>query len=178
MIHYTTVSKDEELHQILALQKKNLSTSISQIEKEKEGFVTVHHDFDILKKMDNQEPHIIANDNGMVVGYVLCMTKNFGDSIEILRPMFQKIQEHLNKEITYLVMGQVCIDKEYRGQGIFRGLYQKMKTVLENKYDLLITEVAASNLRSLYAHYAIGFKTLMVYTADGIEWHLLQWDWE
>ncbi|GAA0713095.1 hypothetical protein GCM10009430_04350 [Aquimarina litoralis] len=178
MIIYTIASKDEELHQILALQQSNLSESISSNEKQKEGFVTVKHNFDILKKMNTQQPHIIAKHNDKIVGYALCMTKDFGNDIEVLKPMFAKIDTLIEPRINYIVMGQVCVDKTYRRQGILRGLYQKMKSSLQEKYSLLITEVASNNKRSLEAHSAIGFKDLIVYQADTIEWHIISWDWE
>ncbi|MBQ4801703.1 GNAT family N-acetyltransferase [Aquimarina sp. MMG015] len=177
-LKYTTVTSHEELEQILLLQQKNLTTSISSEEKKKEGFVTVEHDFEILKKMNDQQPHIIAKDHGKVIGYALCMTSDFGNDIEVLKPMFKKIENSLDQPNKYIVMGQVCVDKEYRGQGIFRGLYQHMKTKLQNTYDLLITEVASDNIRSLNAHNAIGFKTLLIYEADQISWHIIYWNWE
>ncbi|MHA7056653.1 N-acetyltransferase family protein [Aquimarina sp. M1] len=177
-LKYTAVTSHKELEQILQLQQKNLISSISKVEKKKEGFVTVVHDLNILKKMNDQQPHIITKDNDEVIGYTLCMTKDFGNDVEVLIPMFKKIQEHLSENTTYIVMGQVCIDKEYRRQGIFRKLYQKMKLELQEKFDLLITEVAANNLRSLNAHYAIGFKKLVIYEVDQIKWHLICWDWK
>ncbi|SEK87976.1 Ribosomal protein S18 acetylase RimI [Aquimarina amphilecti] len=177
-LKYTTVTSHKELEQILLLQQKNLTTSISSEEKKKEGFVTVEHDFDILKRMNDQQPHIIAKNQDKVVGYTLCMTSDFGNDIEVLKPMFKKIENSLNPTNKYIVMGQVCIDKEYRGQGVFRGLYQQMKLELQKKYDLLITEVAANNTRSLGAHNAIGFKDLIVYESDKIKWHLIYWSWE
>ncbi len=176
-IEYASVKHKDELLQILELQEKNLQLNISEDEKQKEGFVTVKHDIDILNKMNNKQPHIIAIHNGRVVGYTLCMVSDFGNDIEILKPMFNKIEKHLNNDKTYIVMGQVCIDKAYRGQGVFRGLYQTMKKELLQKYDLLITEVAANNTRSLQAHYAIGFSDLLIYNSDGVTWHLIQWDW-
>jgi len=177
-IVYKSVSSEEELDQILVLQKNNLSEFISQTEKEKEGFVTVKHDFDILDRMNTQQPHIIAKHKDVVVGYTLCMTKNFGSDIEILKPMFTKIDELLDQNIPYLVMGQVCIEKAYRGKGIFNGLYQKMKLELQKTYNLLITEVASDNLRSLKAHKNVGFKTLTTYSSDNILWHIISWNWE
>lgn len=178
MITYTIASKDEELHQILALQQSNLSESISSNEKQKEGFVTVKHNFDILKKMNTRQQHIIAKHDDKVVGYTLCMTIDFGNDIEILQPMFAKIDTLIEPKTNYIVMGQVCVDKAYRRQGIFRGLYQKMKSSLQEKYSLLITEVASNNQRSLEAHRAIGFKDVIIYQADTIEWHIVSWDWE
>ncbi|GAA4273539.1 GNAT family N-acetyltransferase [Aquimarina gracilis] len=177
-IQFSQSSSKEELHQILNLQQKNLSTSVSKLEKEKEGFVTVKHDYEVLKKMHDREPHIIAKDKGNVVGYALSMVRDFKNDIEVLRPMFTKIDNLLNTNTSYVVMGQICIDKAYRRQGIFKGLYLKMKEELNNKYDILITEVAANNTRSLNAHYAIGFTDLLVYEADSITWHLIQWDWK
>jgi len=176
-IKYSITTFIEELKQIIRLQGSNLSSSISQNEKEKEGFVTVQHDLDILTKMHERQPHIIAKYDDKVVGYALSMVKDFKNDIEVLKPMFVKIDTLLNKERSYIVMGQICIDKEYRKQGIFRGLYHKMRSELNNQYDFLITEVASSNNRSLQAHYAIGFKDILVYESDKTTWHLLQWDW-
>lgn len=177
-IKYTIASSINELDQIIDLQHINLFSSISKTEKQEEGFLTVQHDLDMLKKMNNKQPHIIAKDEDKVVGYALSMAKEFKDDIEVLKPMFSKIDGQLNSNKSYIIMGQICIDKAYRKQGIFRGLYQTMKKELLQKYDLLITEVAASNSRSLQAHYAVGFSDLLVYNSNGITWHLIQWDWK
>ena len=47
---YKRVSSDDELNQILAIQLRNIKSSLSQDELNQEGFITVNHDFDILKK--------------------------------------------------------------------------------------------------------------------------------
>jgi len=65
-----------------------------------------------------------------VIGYALCMLKEFKKEIEVLRPMFKQIDSILNKGGDYIVMGQICIDKRFRKQGVFRGLYQFMKAQL------------------------------------------------
>lgn len=177
-ILYTTTSSKTELNEILALQKKNLPIKVSEAEMKQEGFVTVEHDFNMLKSMNDKQPHIIAKSDDAVVGYALCMTRDFKSKIEILKPMFDKIDTLVPSDTSYIVMGQVCVDKGYRKQGIFRGLYDKMRDELQSSYSLLITEVAANNKRSLQAHYAIGFKDLLVYEADQIVWHIVQWDWK
>ncbi len=178
-INYTIVSTIEELRQIIQLQRTNLPSSISMTEKQKEGFVTVQHDLDVLERMNDVQPHIIAKDGNNVVGYALSMVKDFKDDIEVLKPMFDKIDTQIDHKVSYIVMGQICIDKAYRKQGIFRGLYYKMRDELKSKYDLLITEVAANNNRSLQAHYTVGFTDLLVYDSDGVTtWHIMQWDWK
>ncbi|MEW7289816.1 GNAT family N-acetyltransferase [Aquimarina sp. 2304DJ70-9] len=177
-IDYTCTSTIDELEQIIQLQHHNLPSSISITEKQKEGFVTVQHDLDILKRMNDLQPHIIAKDDDNVVGYALSMVKDFKNDIEVLKPMFDKIDRQIGDKISYVVMGQICIDKAYRKQGIFKGLYHKMRDELKSKYNLLITEVAANNNRSLQAHYTVGFTDLLVYDAKGITWHIVQWDWK
>lgn len=73
-------------------------------------------------------------------------------------------------------MGQVCIDKAYRKQGVFRGLYNKMSQALSDNYSAIITEVDQTNLRSLNAHLAIGFKKLYSYRSKNQDWEILIWN--
>lgn len=181
MIRYTIATTKNELEQILVLQQRNLPSNISEEEKQQQGFVTVEHNFDLLKRMNDVCPHIIAKEKGLVIGYALCMHPTFGDEIEVLLPMFRHIEmaiastsTSLNKELTnFMVMGQVCVDKEYRGQGVFRALYSKMKEELIPAYSAIITEVDTSNTRSLNAHSSIGFQKLSAYKSDGHDWELI-----
>lgn len=177
IVVYKRAETNIELNQILELQKDNYPTSVSEEERIKEGFVTVRHDFELLKMMNNKCPHILAMHNEKVIGYALCMLKEFKDEIEVLKPMFQQIKNCLKSNQTYIVMGQICIDKNYRKKGIFRGLYNFMKQELSTQYSLIITEVDVVNTRSLEAHYAIGFKPLHIYNSNNQEWALIFWDW-
>jgi len=176
-IIYKRVETNQELHQILELQRINIPEVISENEKQAEGFVTVHHTFEILKTMNDTCAHVIAISNNKVIGYALCMLKVFKEDIEVLRPMFQQIDNCLQAEETYFVMGQICIDKTYRKQGVFRGMYGFMKHEMDAAFDMIITEVDAENTRSLNAHYAIGFKHLHSYNSKNQNWELISWDW-
>ena len=166
---------DEELYQILELQRRNISISISEEEKQKEGFVTVQHDFETLKSMNDVCAHSLAMYNNRVVGYALSMVKEFKEEIAILKPMFKEIENSVNSNLSYITMGQICIDKAYRKQGIFRGLYNAMKEHVKHEFDVIITEVDRNNTRSLNAHQAIGFELLKTYKSNNQEWVLLSW---
>ena len=174
-IIYKRVDSNEELDQILELQRINFHSSISEEESKVEGFVTVHHNLEILKAMNEKCAHIIAISGSKVVGYALCMLKEFKEEIEALRPMFQQIDVCLNKNKTYLVMGQICIDKVFRKRGVFRGMYHFMKQEMSSQYNMIITEVDVANTRSLNAHYAVGFKLLKSYYSAPHNWKLLCW---
>lgn len=175
-IVYKRAETNEELIQILALQTDNLAHRISEEDIKKEGFVTVHHDFELLKAMNDSCAHCIAKKADKVVGYALSMTRDFKEKIDVLKPMFEQIDNNLKPNINYMVMGQICIDKAFRKQGIFKGLYQFMCQQLQHDFDAIITEVDATNTRSLDAHYAVGFKCLMTYRADNQNWKLISWD--
>jgi GNAT superfamily N-acetyltransferase len=183
-VSYRTASSDEDLHQILALQQRNLEEGLSPREVRDQGFVTVRHDFALLRSMNDAAPHIIAVSDGQVVGYALVMLRSFRDRIPILQPMFATLGRLTYRErpvngYHYCIMGQVCIDKPWRGQGVFGGLYQALRRHYSEEYDLVITEVAQRNGRSIRAHEKVGFELLHRYpAADGEVWDLILWDWQ
>lgn len=176
-ILYKRASTLDELEQIRTLQLQNSSQNITSEEKLQEGFVTVQHTVALLEQMNTACAHIIAKDEEKVVGFALVMLSSFRNEIEVLIPMFERIDSLIPASKSYVIMGQVCVDKNYRKQGIFRGLYDFYRTQLQQEFDFLITEVGAINLRSMSAHEYIGFKTIDSYEEDGINWNIMLWDW-
>jgi len=183
LIQYTTAANQEDIQQILELQWINLPNNISTSEAKDQGFVTVHHDIDILTAMNEKFQHVIAKHEGKVIGYTLVMLPEFGNQVPILSPMFDKINQltyngKALKKTPYFVMGQVCVDKNYRGKGVFKGLYHKMKMEMSTPFDCIITEIATRNTRSMRAHEKVGFKTINIYTTAEEEWAIVAWDWK
>ncbi len=173
MIQYGQACTLDQLQQILLLQQRNLPKNLSTKEIEREGFLTVEHSLAVLKEMNDECGHIIAQENGKVIAYAICMHPKFADSIAVLRPMFREINKVVKRKLDYMVMGQICVAKSHRGRGVFRRLYKTMGESLPIGFNSIITEVDAKNLRSLDAHKAIGFTELKRYTADGKEWVLI-----
>ncbi|MBT8261780.1 MAG: GNAT family N-acetyltransferase, partial [Bacteroidia bacterium] len=108
-----------------------------------------------------------------VVGYALSMHPMFGEEIDILRPMFLEIKKHYRSD-DFIVMGQVCIDKEFRRKGLFRRLYQEMLKGIQPEFSLIITEVDSKNSRSTNAHFKIGFQTISNYKSHNRDWVLMK----
>lgn len=184
MIDYTVSNTEEDLFGILNLQKENLPAALTREEIESQGFVTVSHTFENLKKLNDIEKHIIAKVEDKVVAYILAMTEQSKFDIPILVPMFDAFSSisYANKLISgykYMVVGQICIDKHYRGQGILERCYATYKNSFADSYDFAITEIAGTNLRSLRAHKRIGFHEVHRYvSSDQTEWHIVLWDWK
>ncbi|HEU4579430.1 MAG TPA: hypothetical protein VFS67_14310 [Polyangiaceae bacterium] len=172
-----------ELEQVLSLQRANLAANVSADEARAQGFVTVVHDLESLQRMHALAPSIVARSEHGLAGYALTMRVEARAFVPILEPMF-RLFETLSwrgralPATRFYVMGQVCVAKPFRGQGVFDALYRGHREQYRERFELLVTEVSLRNPRSLRAHERVGFQPLHRYR-DGVEdWVILGWDWE
>jgi len=183
MITYTTSKSIEDLAGIIELQKENLPSNLTKEEIFREGFVTVVHSLEDLKKMNAIEQSVIAKDKGKIIAYLIAMTSKSKDDIPVLIPMFAnfgniKLHNKTLSAYNYIVVGQVCVAKGFRGQGILDNCYAEYKKQFKRKYDFAITEIATKNLRSINAHKRIGFTEVCRYKVPhNEEWSIVIWEW-
>jgi predicted GNAT superfamily acetyltransferase len=183
MITFTTAVTDKDFAEIIALQKENLAENLSASEIQEQGFVTVVHSMEALKKMNGYEQHLVMKDDSKVAGYLLAMTKYSRADIPVLVPMFEIFEkisygDKLLADYNFIVVGQVCIHKDYRGKGLLNKSYAAYKNLYQKKYDFAITEIAISNQRSLNAHKKAGFTEVHQFTdINKIAWSIVLWDW-
>jgi GNAT superfamily N-acetyltransferase len=184
MITYTTAQSQADLEGILELQRSNLTRNLSPEEIKSQGFVTIQHSYKQLAKLNEIEAHLIAKDGDQVIAYLLAMTAASKADIPILYELFDsfdKIEFEGRKvsDYNYLVVGQVCVHKDYRGQGILDACYAAYKQFFGQKYDFAITEIARHNVRSLKGHQRVGFKEIHTHQEEGqTEWVVVIWDWK
>ena len=176
------VTERSELEQILDLQRQNLAPRLSPEVVLSQGFVTAEHDLETLEQMHALAPSIVAKTQDRVVGYALTMVVEARAYVPILAPMFQTF-ESLDwrgrplAALPFYVMGQVCVAPAYRGQGVFDALYRGHRTSYGERFELLVTEIATRNARSLRAHERVGFQPLHRYRDSVDEWLIVGWDW-
>ncbi|MEM7306085.1 MAG: GNAT family N-acetyltransferase [Planctomycetota bacterium] len=176
-------SSDDDLRDILALQTANLERELSPDDARSQGFVTLRHDLDALRDMNRAEPHVVARSAGRVVGYALVMLPRFWERVPELAHMRALLAERTHRgrpieELRYFIMGQVCVDRAFRGRGVFAALYAHMHALYAGRYDAVVTEAATRNTRSVHAHAKVGFELLHRYaTPAGESWDLILWDW-
>jgi len=182
--YFTTAETIADLEGILVLQGINLATRLEQEEIRSQGFVTVEHTLEMIRSLNEQERHIIAKLGDQIIGYVLAMTKKSRAEVPVLLQMFEEFDAvpFMGKPVSaynYIVAGQVCVAKPFRGTGILDGCYQFYRERYAQKYDFLITEIARANTRSLNAHHRIGFRHVHSYTDSGhTEWEVVVWHWK
>jgi hypothetical protein len=176
-------STEQHFEQILQLQKRNLYSSLSEEQQAQQGFVFAEHTIELIKMMAAHLPQVIAVSNGNVIGYNLAMPASMKNVMPSLVPMFTQFERSQYKDrllATYhfIVGGQVCVEKDFRGQGLLSRLYHETRNRLPSGYQLCVTEIAARNHVSLQAHQKMGFEVVSTYH-DGKElWKVVVWDLE
>ena len=183
MSEATTVSSAGDLQQIIQLQRMNLIHHVDEITLKSQGFVTVQHTIEVLQQMHNLAPSIIIKEDNKVVAYALVMLNECRRLVSTLEPMFALFDKLIYNgkplnEYRFYVMGQICIAKDFRGQGLFEMLYNKHRDIYQSQFDFIITEVSVRNQRSLRAHERVGFETLHTYKDELDEWAVIIWNWK
>jgi len=181
-LEITRVSGPSEIIGIRDLQSLNLRQNITAEEAIEQGFLTAVYTIDYLQEMNSASPSIIAKDGDKVVGYALVATKGSRKGHDLIEGLFDAIDEceyngKTLKDVNYVVVGQLCVAKEYRGQGLVQKLYGHFRDCLSNEFTYLVTDVAQANVRSLKAHKKRGFKVINELMYGGFGWDIVLWDW-
>jgi ribosomal protein S18 acetylase RimI-like enzyme len=181
-LEVTRVSRPDEIIGIRDLQSLNLKQNITAEEAIEQGFLTAAYTIDYLQEMNSASRSIIAKDGDKVVGYALVATKDVRKGHDLIEGLFDAIDacEYNGKslkDVNYLVVGQLCVAKEYRGQDLVQKLYGHFRDCLSNEFTYLVTDVAKANVRSLKAHKKRGFKIINELIYGGFGWDIVLWDW-
>ena len=176
------VETEQELIGLKKLQTNNLRKLIGEEEAMKEGFVTSEYSLALLQKMHSIYPSIIVKEGEEVVGYTIVTNKGvYGEHPEVDH-LFNTLDQTkyngmLLSEVTYIMIGQVCVGKSHRGQGWVPKMYEFYKSLHSKNYQYLVTDISQANKRSIRMHQKIGFETIGVIEQVGTGWDIVLWDW-
>lgn len=146
-----------DIEGVLELQSKYHVSTISDDDKP-DGFVTTAFTRHDLEKLITEEKglHIVV-ERSKIIAYVMVASWEYWSSW----PFFVNMINELHK-ITYLNLklntqnsyqyGPVCIDKQYRGKGVLKTLFEFSRKEMEKKYPILVTFINKINPRSYEAH--------------------------
>ena len=181
-IDVTRVSSPSEIIGIRDLQALNLKQNITAEEAVDQGFLTASYSIEYLQDMNAASPAIIAKDGDNVVGYALVATKDVRNGHDLIEGLFDAIDKseyngELLRDVNYVVVGQLCVAKEYRGQDLVQKLYGHFRQCLSKEFTYLVTDIAKVNARSLKAHKKRGFQVINKLMYEGFEWNIVLWDW-
>lgn len=180
-IVFETAFTDDHFEQILQLQKQNLYTSLTKEQQAQQGFVFAEHDMERLKIMAAEIPQVVALHQGRVIGYNLAMTRGMKEILPILVPMFEEFEKTSFKgkllgAYSFMVGGQVCVNAEFRGQGLLSKLYHETRNRISKDYELCVTEISSRNPNSLKTHQKMGFQIAGTYHDGKEPWNVVVWE--
>ncbi len=182
MLTIKRVTKQSELVDIQNLQSENLRKNLLPEEAATQGFLMAEYSLDFLQTMHEAAPSIIAKDGDTLAGYALVALPSIRNDHELLADLFTNIDnaKYVGLDIKnskYVVVGQLCVSKAYRGQGLVQKMYAYFKECLSTEFKYCITDIANANARSLTAHLRTGFQVIDTSSYGGVEWHIVLWDW-
>jgi hypothetical protein len=177
------VTGPDELRAIRNLQEQNLKRNLSSEESEREGFVTAEYTVGFLERMHQFAPSVIAKEGNDLAGYALAATKDIRGEHELLGNLFDAIDSKTYdgkklSDVNYLIVGQLCVAKKFRGQQLVNKMYDFFRESYANKFEYLVTDIDEKNPRSLRAHLKSGFIVLDTLEYGGAHWHIVLWDWK
>jgi ribosomal protein S18 acetylase RimI-like enzyme len=174
---------NERIENLLALQQQNLKNNIDVVTQQSQGYLSFPYTTAIMQRMMHDEPQPIACAEEQMIGYALTATLKVCQTIDLMLPLLNMFNQLIYNgkplnDYRYYVMGQVCVRAGYRGIGVFDALYAKHRALFADRYDFVVTEIAADNLRSIAAHRRVGFQTLHRYFDEWSQktWEVVIWD--
>jgi len=153
----TSLAVPSDIPGVLKLQEKYLYRNMTE-EERKDGFVTTPFTYQQIEEILKENGLFVAkNKNGVVVAYIFAASWKYFEQWEIFNYMVSRFPNisFQNQKITTsnsFQYGPVCIDKKYRGQGLFNRLFEEMRLEFVKKYPISITFINKVNQISTAAH--------------------------
>jgi len=182
-----SLASAEDLPGIVSLHTANHIENLTQEEREREGFVTAKYTLEDIAEMHEITPPVIAKSasSGVVVGYALVVDRTcpLFQHHELMQDFLAAADQVVYKgrplgEQKYVIVGQLCVAKEYRGKGVVGLLYSHYRECYAPAgYQYCVTDVSTENPRSLRAHVKAGFIPVQKFRYSGSGWDIILYDW-
>lgn len=148
----------EDYDGIMTLLKKYHANYMDEEDK-KDGFVTTNFTEEQLKSLIKDEHGVIVaeDDEGEIVSYATAAPWSFWLQWPLFELMVSILPENpfegneLTVENSYQY-GPVCVDKKYRGTGLFEEVFKASLDSMSDRYPYMVTFINKINPRSYAAH--------------------------
>lgn len=153
----TSIGNKNDINGILSLQEKYLFSKLSE-EERKSGFVTTPFTIGQIEEIIKQNGIFVAkNEEDIIIAYAFAGSWKYFEQWEIFNFMvsrFPKLSFNGNKITTKnsFQYGPVCIDKNYRGNGVLNLIFEEMRIEFYKKYPISVTFINKVNVISEKAH--------------------------
>ena len=142
---------------VLALLKANHVSNMTEEEK-KNGFVTTNMTNEQMTRLICEENGVtVAKDGDKVVAFALAASWEFWKEWPFFQYMIEILPDNSYNGEPLTVAnsyqyGPVCVDKDYRGTGVFEKVFFASLESMESRFPYMVTFVNKVNPRSYEAH--------------------------
>lgn len=162
MIFRKAQSKD--FPKILALQQQNLFENLSE-EERKDGFLSTAFPLEHFENMNAEIGIAVAYENEELAGYLCSSTLELNEKFPFPKAAIAhaKILEFKGKklsEYSCFFANPLCINKNFRGEGVILGLTATVINFIPKEYNLALSFISKKNPRSLYASKKVGMQEI------------------
>ncbi len=153
-----------DFEKIVALQNANLVSRLSDAEKA-DGFLSTAFSIEQFQEMDRLMGVAVAVEEDKLVGYVCAAPASFHRANPLWATMLARCAEITYRgrafdSYRYFLGSPICIQKEYRGSGLYAGLCRKILEILPKDYDFIVAFIANENQRNMKATIKMGFEVV------------------
>jgi hypothetical protein len=146
----------EDYPAILSLQSANYIANLSANER-KQGFLSAQFSPEQTAQIAEDLGTIVAVIDGQILGFVCAFRNEFETGSPVIAKMLEsyddmKFEGRRLSSFKSYIYGPVCIDRNYRGRGLLRGLFEAQKKELAGQFEIGVAFVSRSNPHSLTAH--------------------------
>lgn len=179
-ITYRLATKDD-LDQVHMLQNRYHVSTISD-EDRPDGFVTTLFTTEQFERLIDDEAGLsIAVDGDRVVGYAMAASWKYWSEWPLFAHMIKELPntEYLGRTLSMensYQYGPICVDKEYRGTGVFAHLFDFSRESMHDRYPVLLTFVNQINPRSIAAHRKLGLDLVKEFQFNNNDYYELGLD--
>ncbi len=151
------VASIDDIEDTIKLHQQN-QVDLMDEEDRADGFITTAFTRDELKDLIEKEQGLfIAKDGDKVVGYVMSASWQYWSTWSMFAYMIEHLgeNEYLGEKLSVdnsYQYGPVCVDKNYRGSGLFEKLFEFALSHMSKRYAILVTFINKINTRSYEAH--------------------------
>lgn len=170
---------------IVSLQNLYLEANLDT-EQKQDGFLSGQFTSEQFRLMDLDGGVVVAvtgegdlgNAAGAVKAYLCASSVAFNTSFALPRAMIESFphaiyHERPLSEQNLLIAGPICVDSDYRGQGVVRELYRTLFALVPKLYEIVVVFVSLDNPRSISAHAKLGMNEVSTFCFNEKEYVIM-----
>jgi hypothetical protein len=161
----------EDFEKMVELQNRNLVSFLKENERG-DGFLSTAFTAEQFQEMNKSIGVAVAYDDEKLCGYLCCSTIEFNKKFPFPAAAIKNCDQVFYKEkpinsYNCFMANPLCIDKNYRGEGVIIELCNKALDFIPQHYELALSFIADANQRSLSASKKVGMQPIEKFSSAG-----------